>query len=84
MKPQNLKLDMTSEVIKKDYEWSLDWNGREISGTATFECSDWSLETIVVIGEDCLDGLTDGQIDKITSHVEERINPPFKPLCTNF
>jgi hypothetical protein len=73
MKPQNLKLDLTSEVIRKDYEWSLDWNGREISGNATFESSDWSLETIVVIDEDCLDGLTDEQIDEITSYVEANI-----------
>ena len=64
---------MISEVIKKDYEWSLDWNGREISGNATFESSDWSLETIVVIDEDFLDGLTDEQIDEITSYVEANI-----------
>lgn len=73
MKPQNLKLELTSEVIKKDYEWSLDWNGREISGTATLESSDWSLEIDAFIDEDCLDGLTDGQIDEITSHVEANI-----------
>jgi hypothetical protein len=70
---KNLKINMISEVIKKDYEWSLDWNGREISGNATFESSDWSLETIVVIDEDFLDGLTDEQIDEITSHVEANI-----------
>lgn len=72
MKPQNLKLDLISEVIKKDYEWSLDWNGREISGTAT-ECYDWSLETIVAIDEEFLDELTGEQIDEITSHVEANI-----------
>ena len=74
---KNLKINMISEVIKKDYEWSLDWNGREISGNATFESSDWSLErsleTIVVIDEDFLDGLTDEQIDEITSYVEANI-----------
>ena len=70
---KNLKINMISEVVKKDYEWSLDWNGREISGNATFESSDWSLETIVVIDEDFLDGLTDEQIDEITSYVEENI-----------
>jgi hypothetical protein len=70
---KNLKINMISEVIKKDYEWSLDWNGREISGNATLESSDWSLETIVVIDEDFLDGLTDEQIDEITSYVEANI-----------
>jgi hypothetical protein len=70
---KNLKINMISEVVKKDYEWSLDWNGREISGNATFESSDWSLETIVVIDEDFLDGLTDEQIDEITSYVEANI-----------
>ena len=64
---------MISEVIKKDYEWSLDWNGREISGNATLESSDWSLETIVVIDEDFLDGLTPDQVDEITSYVEANI-----------
>lgn len=73
MKPQNLKLDLTSEVIRKDYDWSIDWDGREISGTATLESSDWSLETIVVIDEDFLDGLTNEQIDEITSYVEANI-----------
>jgi len=70
---KNLKLDLTSEVIRKDYEWSIDWDGREISGTATFESSDWSLETIVVIDEDCLDGLTPDQVDEIASYVEANI-----------
>ena len=69
MKPHSLKLELTSEIIKKDYEWSLDWDGREISGTAKLESSNWSLE----IDEDCLDGLTDEQIDEITSHVEANI-----------
>ena len=64
---------MISEVIKKDYEWSLDWNGREISGNATLESSDWSLETIVVIDEDFLDGLTPDQVDEIESYVEANI-----------
>lgn len=73
MKPQNLKLDLISEVIKKDYEWSLDWNGMEISGTATFECADWGLETIVAIDKEFLDELTGEQIDEITSHVEANI-----------
>ena len=73
MKPHSLKLELTSEIIKKDYEWSLDWNGREISGTATFECSDWSLETIVAIDEEFLDELTGEQIDEITFHVEANI-----------
>lgn len=73
MKPQNLKLDLKSEVIKKDYEWSLDWNGREISGTATLESSDWSLETIVAIDEEFLDELTGEQIDEIASYVEASI-----------
>ena len=73
MKPQNLKLDLTSEVIRKDYEWSIDWDGREISGSATLESSDWSLETIVVIDEDCLDGLTPDQADEITCYVGENI-----------
>ena len=73
MKPQNLKLDLTSEVIRKDYEWSIDWDGREISGTATVESSDWSLEINAFIGEDCLDGLTDEQIDEITCYVGENI-----------
>jgi hypothetical protein len=73
MKPQNLKLDLTSEVIRKDYEWSLDWDGREISGTATLESSDWSLEVGAFIDEDCLDGLTNEQIDEITSYVEANI-----------
>ena len=73
MKPQNLKLDLQSEVIKKDYEWSLDWNGREISGTATFESGDWSLEINAFIDDDCLDGLTDEQIDEIASYVEANI-----------
>ena len=73
MKPQNLKLDLTSEVIRKDYEWSLDWNGREISGTATFESSDWSFEIIVVIDEEFLDELTGEQIDEIASYVEANI-----------
>jgi hypothetical protein len=70
---KNLKINMISEVVKKDYEWSLDWNGREISGNATFESSDWSLETIVVIDEDCLDGLTPDQVDEIASYVEANI-----------
>ena len=70
---KNLKINMISEVVKKDYEWSLDWNGREISGNATLESSDSSLETIVVIDEDFLDGLTDEQIDEITSYVEANI-----------
>ena len=73
MKPQNLKLDMTSEVIKKDYDWYLDWDGREISGTATFESSDWSLEISAFIDEDCLDGLTPDQVDEIASYVEANI-----------
>lgn len=79
MKPQNLKLELTSEVIKKDYDWYLDWNGREISGTATLESSDSSLEINAFIDEDCLDGLTDGQIDKITSYVEANIIKPQNP-----
>jgi hypothetical protein len=79
MKPQNLKLELTSEVIKKDYDWYLDWNGREISGTATFECSDWSLEIDAFIDEDCLDGLTNEQIDEITSYVEANIIKPQNP-----
>ena len=70
---KNLKINMISEVIKKDYEWSLDWNGREISGNATLESSDWSLETIVVIDEDFLDGLTPDQVDEIESYVEANI-----------
>ena len=73
MKPQNLKLDLTSEVIKKDYEWSIDWDGREISGTATLESSDWSLEVGAFIDEDCLDGLTPDQVDEIASYVEANI-----------
>jgi hypothetical protein len=73
MKPQNLKLDLTSEVIRKDYEWSIDWDGREISGTATLESSDWSLEVGAFIDEDCLDGLTNEQIDEITSYVEANL-----------
>jgi hypothetical protein len=73
MKPQNLKLNSTSEVIRKDYEWSLDWDGREISGTATLESSDWSLEVGAFIDEDCLDGLTNEQIDEITSYVEANL-----------
>ena len=76
MKPQNLKLDLTSEVIRKDYEWSIDWDGREISGSATVESSDWSLEINAFIDEDCLDGLTDEQIDEITSYVEAKIIKP--------
>jgi hypothetical protein len=76
MKPQNLKLDLTSEVIRKDYEWSIDWDGREISGTATLESSDWSLEVGAFIDEDCLDGLTNEQIDEITSYVEANIIKP--------
>ncbi len=76
MKPQNLKLDLTSEVIRKDYDWSIDWDGREISGTATLESSDWSLEINVFIDEDCLDGLTNEQIDEITSYVEANIIKP--------
>ena len=70
---KNLKLDLTSEVIKKDYEWSLDWNGREISGNATLESSDSSLETNAFIDEDCLDGLTPDQVDEIASYVEANI-----------
>ena len=70
---KNLKINMTSEVIKKDYEWSLDWNGREISGTAFFESSDWSLEINAFIDEDCLDGLTPDQVNEIESYVEENI-----------
>jgi len=73
MKPQNLELELTSEIIKKDYEWSLDWDGREISGNATLESSDWSLEINAFIDEDCLDGLTDEQINEITSYVEANI-----------
>ena len=73
MKPHSLKLELTSEIIKKDYEWSLDWDGREISGTATLESSDWCLEINAFIDEDCLDGLTDEQIDEITSYVEANI-----------
>ena len=73
MKPQNLKLDLTSEVIRKDYEWSIDWDGREISGSATVESSDWSLEINAFIDEDCLDGLTNEQIDEITCYVGENI-----------
>jgi hypothetical protein len=73
MKPQNLKLDLTSEVIRKDYEWSIDWDGREISGTATLESSDWSLEVGAFIDEDCLDGLTPDQVDEIASYVEANI-----------
>lgn len=76
MKPQNLKLDLTSEVVRKDYDWSLDWDGREISGSATVESSDWSLEINAFIDEDCLDGLTDEQIDEITSYVEANIIKP--------
>lgn len=76
MKPQNLKLDLTSEVIRKDYEWSIDWDGREISGTATLESSDWSLEINAFIDEDCIDGLTNEQIDEITSYVEAKIIKP--------
>ena len=76
MKLQNLKLDLTSEVIRKDYEWSIDWDGREISGTATLESSDWSLEIIVVIDEEFLDELTGDQIDEITSYVEANIIKP--------
>ena len=67
---------MISEVIKKDYEWSLDWNGREISGNATLESSDWSLETIVVIDEDFPNGLTPDQVDEIESYVEANIIKP--------
>ena len=70
---KNLKINMTSEVIKKDYEWSLDWNGREISGTAFFESSDWSLVITAFIDEDCLDGLTPDQVNEIESYVEENI-----------
>jgi hypothetical protein len=73
MKPQNLKLDLKSEVHKKRYDWYLDWDGREIFGTATFECSDWHLEINAFIDEECLDELTDEQIDEITSYVEENI-----------
>ena len=73
MKPHSLKLELTSEIIKKDYEWSLDWDGREISGNATLESSDWCLEINAFIDEDCLDGLTDEQIDEITSYVEANI-----------
>jgi len=73
MKPQNLKLDLTSEVIRKDYDWSIDWDGREISGTATLESSDWSLEVGAFIDEDCLDGLTPDQVDEIASYVEANI-----------
>ena len=73
MKPQNLKLDLTSEVIRKDYDWSIDWDGREISGSATVESSDWSLEINAFIDEDCLDGLTNEQIDEITCYVGENI-----------
>lgn len=76
MKPQNLKLNLTSEVIRKDYDWFLDWNGEEISGCATLESSDWSLEINVFIDEDCLDGLTNEQIDEITSYVEANIIKP--------
>ena len=73
MKPHSLKLELTSEIIKKDYEWSLDWDGREISGNATLESSDWCLEINAFIDEDCLDGLTDEQLEEITSHVEANI-----------
>ena len=73
---KNLKINMISEVIKKDYEWSLDWNGREISGTATLESSDWSLEINAFIDEDCLDGLTPDQVDEIASYVEANIIKP--------
>ena len=73
MKPQNLKLDLTSEVIRKDYDWSIDWDGREISGSATVGSSDWSLEINAFIDEDCLDGLTNEQIDEITCYVGENI-----------
>ena len=73
MEPENLNLDLTSEVIRKDYEWSIDWDGREISGTATLESSDWSLEVGAFIDEDCLDGLTNEQIDEITSYVEANL-----------
>ena len=76
MKPQNLKLNLTSEVIRKDYDWFLDWNGREISGNATLESSDWSLEINAFIDEDCLEGLTNEQIDEITSYVEANIIKP--------
>lgn len=79
MKPQNLKLELTSEVIKKDYDWYLDWNGEEISGTAFFESSDWSLVISAYINEDCLDGLTDEQINEIQSYVEENIIKPQNP-----
>lgn len=73
MKPKNLKINLTSEVIRKDYDWYLDWNGEEISGTATFESSESTLEIIATIDEECLDGLTDDQRDDITSYVENNI-----------
>jgi hypothetical protein len=70
---KNLKINMTSEVIRKDYEWSIDWNGGEISGSATLESSDSSLEINAFIDEDCLDGLTPDQVNEIESYVEENI-----------
>ena len=73
---KNLKLNLTSEVIRKDYEWSIDWDGREISGTATLESSDCSLEINAFIDEDCLDGLTPDQVDEIASYVEANIIKP--------
>ncbi len=73
---KNLKINAISEVIKKDYEWSLDWNGREISGNAALESSDSSLEINAFIDEDCLDGLTPDQVDEIASYVEANIIKP--------
>lgn len=73
MKPQNLKLDLTSEEIKKDYEWELEYNGKTISGSVMVRSGEWELEIHARIWPPDQKGLTDEQQEEITSFVEANI-----------
>jgi hypothetical protein len=73
MKPQNLKLDLTSEEIKKDYEWELEYNGKTISGSATVRSGEWDLEVGAWIWHPDQEGLTVEQEEEIISFVEANI-----------
>ena len=73
MKPQNLKLDLTSEEIKKDYEWELEYNGKTISGSATVRSGEWNLEVGAWIWEPDQEELTDEEQEEIISFVEANL-----------
>lgn len=73
MNYKDLKLHLTSEEIKKDYEWELEYNGKTISGSASVRSGEWDLEVSAWIWEPDQEGLTDEQQEEITSFVEANI-----------